>query len=375
MSSVCNKSISFYSDAPEWGGQEILSARIASILAETNDVTFFFSCDKFADVLPANVKRVKLPFHSQTPFPIIRDRFKGKTKKAKELFQRENVENLVLCPGNIERCLPGLWAANKLHLPVISYLPLAFTQSETRANLGMWRDMLARPVYGRVDSWIVNSPYQKRLLERFVKSDIDILPNPLAWHTSAPARMPRTQMNVAIVGRIFFEQKGQDILPEVARILKERGLDVLFSIIGEGPHEKALRQKINREGVENNIEFCGWMPPEQVQSKLLNDIDLLLIPSHFESGPIVLFEALQCGCPVLVANAEYTEDYALPSWMLFKEGNAVDAAQKIEQYASNWNEIQFQELRDRLFLGRTDDDFKNNVIRIFEKLFAQGILK
>ena len=66
MSSVCNKSISFYSDAPEWGGQEILSARIASILAETNDVTFFFSCDKFADVLPANVKRVKLPFHSQT---------------------------------------------------------------------------------------------------------------------------------------------------------------------------------------------------------------------------------------------------------------------------------------------------------------------
>ena len=86
MPTICNKSISFYSDAPEWGGQEILSARIATILAETNEVTFFFSCDKFAEVLPTNIRRVKLPFHSQTPFPIFRDRFKGKTQKAKELF-------------------------------------------------------------------------------------------------------------------------------------------------------------------------------------------------------------------------------------------------------------------------------------------------
>ena len=61
--------------------------------------------------------------------------------------------------------------------------------------------------------------------------------------------------------------------------------------------------------------------------------------------------------------------------MLFNEGSATNAAQKIEQYASNWNEIQFQELRDRLFLDRTDEDFKNNVSRIFEKLFARGILK
>lgn len=375
MPTICNKSISFYSDAPEWGGQEILSARIATILAETNEVTFFFSCDKFAEVLPTNIRRVKLPFHSQTPFPIFRDRFKGKTQKAKELFLKENVRNLVLCPGNIERCLPGLWAANKLHLSLVSYLPLAFTQSETHANLGWLRDLFAGAIYKNVDSWIVNSPYQKRLLERFVKDDIEVLLNPLAWQISAPARKPRKRMNIAIAGRIFFEQKGQDILPEVAQLLKERGLDFHFSIIGEGPHEKALRQKINREGVENNIEFCGWMPPEQVQSKLLNDIDLLLIPSHFESGPIVLFEALQCGCPVLVANAEYTEDYALPSWMLFNEGDATDAAQKIEQYASSWNEIQFQELRDRLFLDRTDEDFKNNVSRIFEKLFARGILK
>ena len=303
MSSTCKKSISFYSDAPEWGGQEILSARIASIVAETNDVTFFYSCEKFAGFLPESVKQVRLPYHSETPFPIIRDRFGGKTQKAEELFKKNGVQNLVLCPGNIERCLPGLWAANRLGIPTVSYLPLAFTQRETHANLGWIRDILANRIYGKVDRWIVNSPYQKRLMARFVKSDVETLLNPLAWDISAPPRKPQSSLNIAIVGRIFFEQKGHDILPEIARLLQEQNADVRFTVIGEGPHESALRQKLKNKGVEDLVEFTGWMPPEKVQEKLIKDIDLLLIPSHFESGPIVLFEALQCGCPVLVADA------------------------------------------------------------------------
>ena len=375
MSCICKKSISFYSDAPEWGGQEILSARIAAILAETNDVTFFYSCEKFADSLPASIKQIKLPFHSETPFPIIRDRLKGKTRKAKELFQKEHIQSLVICPGNIERCLPGLWAAKKLDIPVVSYLPLSFSQKETHANLGWLRDIFADPIYRKVDSWVVNSPYQKRLLERFVDNDIEILLNPLAWQASAPARKPQGRMHIAIVGRIFFEQKGQDILPEIAWQLKKRSLDIHFSIIGEGPHEKALRQMVQAKGVEDLFDFTGWVPQQQVKEMLQNDIDMLLIPSHFESGPIVLFEALQCGCPILVANAEYTEDYKLPSWALFKEGSASDAVDKISHYMEFWNEQEFLDLRNRLFLDRTDEDFKRNVSCIFEKLFARGILK
>ena len=133
MSCICKKSISFYSDAPEWGGQEILSARIAAILAETNNVTFFYSCDKFAQALSANVKQVKLPFHSETPFPILRDRFKSKTQKAKELFEKNGITNLVLCPGNIERCLPGLWAAKKIE-HTRSLLPAAIVHTKRNAR-------------------------------------------------------------------------------------------------------------------------------------------------------------------------------------------------------------------------------------------------
>ena len=69
------------------------------------------------------------------------------------------------------------------------------------------------------------------------------------------------------------------------------------------------------------------------------------------------------------------DDYVLPPWMLFKEGSATDAADKILHYAENWNEPQFLDLRERLFQDRTDEDFKRNVSRIFDKLFAGGFHK
>ena len=75
------------------------------------------------------------------------------------------------------------------------------------------------------------------------------------------------------------------------------------------------------------------------------------------------------------ADADYTDDYVLPPWMLFKEGSATDAAEKILHYAENWNEPQFLDLRERLFLDRTDEDFKRNVSRIFDKLFDGGTQK
>jgi len=48
-------------------------------------------------------------------------------------------------------------------------------------------------------------------------------------------------------------------------------------------------------------------------------------------------------------------------------------AEKIARYENDWNESEFLDLRKRLFTGRTDEDFKQEVFRIFEDLFARRI--
>lgn len=369
-----SKHLYFYSDAPEWGGQEILAARIANILSESYQVHFFYSTEKFNRELVPAIERIPLPYHSQGPFPIVRDSLSGKAGAARKLFIEhgagtENFKKLIICPGNIERCIPAVKAATKLKLEIISYYPMAFTQKESLATLGALRDQLALRVYPKISQWIVNTPYQERLLRRFITAETKVfqLPNPLTYKEDCPAKKPALIKQVATIGRLYFGQKGQEIIPEIASHLMDR-TDAKFHIIGQGPDADKLKELVQNKKVSDRIIFTNWATKNEVQNQLQNHTDILLIPSRFESGPMVLFEALQCGIPVLAANEEYVQDYQLPSWMTYKPGDAQDAAQKILDMASSWNQTQLEETRKRLFIGRRDLEFQQQVLSIFSQI-------
>ncbi|MCF0223187.1 MAG: glycosyltransferase [Fibrobacter sp.] len=368
------KHLYFYSDAPEWGGQEILAARIANILSENFKVHFFFSAKNFqTELLPA-VEQIPLPFHSQGPFPILRDRIPGKERTARKLFEvmgagKGDFKKLIVCPGNIERCIPGIRAARKLGLDVISYYPMAFSQKESRATLGFLRDWLAKSIYPLISMWIVNTPYQERLLRRFISKDTEVyqLPNPLTYKEDAAPKKPDDIKQVVSIGRLYFGQKGQQIIPEIAEYLDEDS-KVRFHVIGQGPDADKLKKIADSKKVSHKMFYTPWASPTEIREQLLKYTDILLIPSKFESGPMVLFEALQCGVPILVADEDYVKDYHLPEWMTFKPGTPRDAAQKIVDMAADWNEDDFETTRSFLFAGRRQEEFRQKVIEIFSKL-------
>lgn len=369
-----NKHLYFYSDAPEWGGQEILAARIANILAQSYQVHFFFAAEKFDRELSPSVERIPLPFHSQGPFPIVRDRLSRKAGKARRILQKhgagsDHFKQLIICPGNIERCIPAVVAARKLKLEIISYYPMAFTQKESLATLGSLRDKLALRVYPKISKWIVNTPYQERLLRRFIQPETKVfqLPNPLTYQEDLPPKKPKILKQVATIGRLYFGQKGQEIIPEIASLLKDK-TDVRFHIIGQGPDADKLKELAQSKNVSDRMIFTSWATKNEVQNQLAHQTDILLIPSKFESGPMVLFEALQCGIPVLAANEEYIQDYKLPEWMTYQPGNAQDAAQKILDMASSWNLEQLEQVRKYLFTGRRDNEFQQQVLDIFAQI-------
>jgi glycosyltransferase involved in cell wall biosynthesis len=96
------------------------------------------------------------------------------------------------------------------------------------------------------------------------------------------------------------------LVAAVARLHPQKGLDVLldavpsvphatFAIAGEGPSEAALRQQATRLGIGDRVRFAGPMNG----ADLLNAADLVVIPSRWESGPLVLNEALALGRPVV----------------------------------------------------------------------------
>lgn len=368
-----SKHLYFYSDASEWGGQEILSARIANILAQSYQVHFFYSTEKFDSALAPAVERIPLPYCSQGPFPIVRDRLSAKTKIARKIFFEhgagsETFRQLIICPGNIERCIPAIEAAQKLKLEVVSYYAMAFSQKECQATLGTLRDKLAMNVYPKISRWIVNTPYQEQLLRRFIPADTPVfqLLNPLTYKEDQPPKKPASIRQVATIGRMFFGQKGQDIIPRIAERL--HGSGVHFNVIGQGPDKDKFLQAVHGKGLADSIHYSDAIPPAEIKATLQNDTDLLLITSKFESGPIVLYEALQCGIPALIASEEYTKDYKLPAWMLYEPGNAEEAAQKIKDLPQSWNAETFEKTRQFLFAGRRDEEFEQQVLKIFSQI-------
>ena len=122
-------------------------------------------------------------------------------------------------------------------------------------------------------------------------------------HTAAPtANRPFTILSIGTL----HEVKGQSILVEACRILRDRGLAVRCRLIGDGPDEDLLRERIAGAGLDGIVSLDGRRTREEVITAI-GDADLLAAPSVAASDgkregiPVVLMEAMSCGLPVVAS--------------------------------------------------------------------------
>lgn len=105
-------------------------------------------------------------------------------------------------------------------------------------------------------------------------------------------------LRLMFCGRIEQHQKRVFDLPELAHNLVTRGVAFQISIAGGGPDEAALRHKIDALGVAHCFQFLGVLNPQELAVAYRNH-DALVITSVWETGPIVAWEAMSHGLPVV----------------------------------------------------------------------------
>lgn len=81
--------------------------------------------------------------------------------------------------------------------------------------------------------------------------------------------------------------KNHLFLLEVVKGLKERGLDVFLSIVGDGPEYSVLLRLIQQNGLEHCVSLKGFCDPRPYYSAA----HILLLPSLHETFGLVLLEA------------------------------------------------------------------------------------
>ncbi|CCD92783.1 putative Glycosyl transferase, group 1 [Bradyrhizobium sp. ORS 375] len=166
-------------------------------------------------------------------------------------------------------------------------------------------EMIRRVVLGRTDHILSRSPDATEVVRaRGYRGPVTPIGYGVDLATFAPAGVPAAPradapLRLGYVGRLVVEKGLDDALEALAR----SHAPATLSIMGEGPHEAQLRQRVDELGLRGRVDFQGWAAPAAVAS-FLRGLDALLLLTRTtdavrEQFGRVIIEAQACGIPVI----------------------------------------------------------------------------
>jgi len=166
--------------------------------------------------------------------------------------------------------------------------------------------------------------------------------------------LPDGPLRLLTVGR-FDPIKGYGVLLEAIRQLRDRGVDVKLTMVGDGPTLRETRQLAEALGVAERVTFTGAVGQDHIREHYAG-ADALVISSFMEGIPVVLMEAMAmelavvstnvAGIPELITHGEHG--------LLCEAGSAEKLAAAIEHLAN-----------DRSLISRMGRAGRERIIRDF----------
>ena len=151
-----------------------------------------------------------------------------------------------------------------------------------------------------------------------------------AFHEVSAQPIPAAPRLVC-VGRLC-EQKGQLLLLEAARQLKEWGRSFELVLAGDGDMRAEIERLAALYGLQQQVRITGWIGATQVRDELLN-ARALVLPSFAEGLPVVIMEAMALRRPVLstyVAGIPELVQHGTHGW-LFPAGDVEALAKAMDE--------------------------------------------
>lgn len=118
-----------------------------------------------------------------------------------------------------------------------------------------------------------------------------------------PAFEGRAAHNCLAVGRLD-PSKGFDDLLRAAAIVRDRGLDLDVTLVGDGEQANALRRLASSLQIADRVHFRGWLTHDAVPTAM-RESTMLVHPSRGlgDAVPTVIKEAMALGTPVIGSTA------------------------------------------------------------------------
>ncbi|RLD09275.1 MAG: hypothetical protein DRI44_08840 [Chlamydiae bacterium] len=136
--------------------------------------------------------------------------------------------------------------------------------------------------------------YQGTEVAKFTKNPDNI--------AKAEKEYPLPEKASPILGNVgsFEKRKGQVVLLKALQKMKVKLPDVHLMLVGDGPDEQMLKQKVKEIKLENSVSFFPFTSKPEL---IFEIIDILVLSSLYKEGlPNVLLEAMSMELPVVSSN-------------------------------------------------------------------------
>jgi glycosyltransferase involved in cell wall biosynthesis len=157
-----------------------------------------------------------------------------------------------------------------------------------------------------VGNYLINDEHiQGKYIEKPIYAGIDInffcsIKNDEIALLRKELSLADDQKVIGFIGNLNLE-KGLLYLIESVKNLSSDFKDLCCLIIGDGPDEDYLKEKISEYQLSDNFVFLG---PRKDINNILKLMNIFVLPSLREGLPLVILEAMAASCPVIATNID-----------------------------------------------------------------------
>lgn len=179
------------------------------------------------------------------------------------------------------------------------------------------------------------------------------------------------QKNVFLsVGRIV-ENKRLDLVLDALKIVKERGVDFRFLVVGDGSYKEKLENKAKDLALADRVIFTGKVMDRALLSGYYLRSDLFMFPSTFDTASLAPIEAAALKLPSLMTRGCSTAEIVTENRNGFLAGDTAESwADEICRIVTDENLL--TQVKENCYreVYRTWDDVCGEVYDFYEKAIA-----
>jgi glycosyltransferase involved in cell wall biosynthesis len=350
------------------GGGEYVVSLIAKKLAQDNHKVFVVT-NKIKDEEYERYQNIEIIFVPPTlqykgglP-PTFGDNIRyciGAVRKGLDIIKKEKID--IIHSNNFAPALAGSILSSLSSVPHVTIVHDIFSlcgknfwkmwgkQSDvSRLNVSLapfFEKLMLKLRYSCIHT--VSEATRDDLVKFGAKKPIHVIYNSVETNTGSDTRPNPVQF--VYIGRLVF-YKNLEVAIRAIEIVKKTEPAIKLVIIGSGPHRDSLEALVRKLGLEQNIEFCGYVTPEK-KSRAISESCALVFPSLCEGFGLVILESYERRRPALVSDirpmseivSHGTTGYVLDPHDEKKWADSILEISKDQAKASNYGNNGYQRL-------------------------------